>query len=168
MERADIEAAYRRLGPILYRRCAALLGDADEARDATQEAFVRLVRFARTLDDPEHVVAWLYRVSTNVCLSRLRVRHRLKYLPPEALPDDADPLSHEQRLILRQHLERALSELDERGQQVFVYAFVDDLVQEEIARVMGVSRRTVGKKIKRVRALLAEASSDREVADEMA
>ncbi len=168
MDRPEIERAYERLGAIIFRRCVALLRDVEEARDATQEAFVRLVRCAGRLDDPEHTLPWLYRVSTNVCLSRLRVRRRLQYMAPDALPEAIDPVGFEQRLILHEQLERVLAGLDERGQQVFVYAFVDDLGQDEIARVMGLSRRTVGKKIKRVRELLAGARGAREVIDETA
>jgi len=168
MDRPEIEAAYERFGAVIFRRCVALLHDLEDARDATQEAFVRLVRNAGRLDDPNHTLPWLYRVSTNVCLSRLRVRHRLQYMEPATLPEAIDPVGFEQRLILNEQLARVVEALDERGQQVFVYAFVDEMLQDEIARVTGLSRRTVGKKIKRVRELLAGARGAREVVDEIA
>ena len=46
VEVLDVEAAYRRYGPMVRRRCQRLLGEPEAARDATQDVFVRLVRQA--------------------------------------------------------------------------------------------------------------------------
>ncbi|MEI8095928.1 MAG: sigma factor [Spirochaetales bacterium] len=46
----DVETLYRRYGPMVHRRCRALLGD-ERASDASQEVFVRLLRTQKRLED---------------------------------------------------------------------------------------------------------------------
>jgi len=156
MDPGEIETLYARVGGILLRRCAALLGDLEEARDMTQEAFVRMVRHATDLSDPEHYLPWLYRVSTNLCLDRLRARRHPASLPRGELPDAIDPVGSEERLILRDQLRHVMDTLDDRAQRVFVMLALDGLTQEEVAQVLGLSRRTVGTIVARLRARLED------------
>jgi RNA polymerase sigma-70 factor (ECF subfamily) len=41
----DVEAVYRRYGPMVLRRCRTLLRDEERARDAMKDTFVKLVRY---------------------------------------------------------------------------------------------------------------------------
>ncbi len=54
------------------------LRDPSEAEDVVQEAFLRLLRIADTVDDGFNVMAWLHRVATNVCLTQLRGSRRVQ------------------------------------------------------------------------------------------
>ena len=67
----DVEALYRKYGPMVLRRCRHLLGDEDKALDAMQECFVRVLRSKERLngDAPSSL---LYCMATNVCLNILR------------------------------------------------------------------------------------------------
>ena len=67
----DVEATYRRYGPMVHRRCRALLKDEEAATDAMQDTFVRLLRYQDRLDD-KGLSSLLYRMATNVCLNRIR------------------------------------------------------------------------------------------------
>ena len=63
----------------LYRAALAILGDAHEAEDAVQDAFLRCLEKAPDFESPAHARAWLLRVTVNGCKSRLRApwrRHR--------------------------------------------------------------------------------------------
>jgi RNA polymerase sigma-70 factor (ECF subfamily) len=139
---------YREYGPAVYRRCLRLLGDRERARDATQEVFVRLVRDMRRLEDRENVLPWIYRVATNHCLNLRRdVRRRGEEaldqgleLAPQA-PADAYPE--------RQLAQKVLSRFDAETQAVAVGVFVDGMEHEEVAAALGVSRRTVARKLDR-------------------
>ncbi|MDB5063795.1 MAG: sigma-70 family polymerase sigma factor [Chloroflexi bacterium] len=53
------------------------LRDPAEAEDVVQEAFLRLLRIADGVDDGFNVMAWLHRVATNICLSKLRGARRV-------------------------------------------------------------------------------------------
>ena len=66
---------YRQYGPVVYRRCLALLEDREAARDATQEVFARLVRQLPELSelgDRAAVLGWVCRSATNHCLGPSR------------------------------------------------------------------------------------------------
>lgn len=136
---------YRLYGPAVYRRCMRLLRDRELARDATQEVFVRLLREWTTAEEPRAILAWIYRVATNHCLNLLRSRRRhgedALELAPEGTGAGVDP----QRLVAQQ----ILSRFDEETQAVAVGVFVDGMEHEELARVLGISRRTVTRRLDR-------------------
>lgn len=140
---------YREYGPAVYRRCVRLLRDREAARDATQEVFVKLVRDASALEGRETALPWIYRVATNHCLNLLRNAERRgeRELPdglavaagqgsPDAFPD-------------RHLAQRVLSRFDAATQAIAVGVLVDGMEHDEVARVLGISRRTVGRKLQR-------------------
>jgi RNA polymerase sigma-70 factor (ECF subfamily) len=144
MDRDEISQLYRRLGPLIYRRCLRLLRDPDNARDATQEVFVRALKHAGSLEADRECLPWLYRVATNYCLNWIRDRKPIDDRAPEELPRGG---SDERRLDARRRVISLLEKFDEKTRQVAVYSLLDGMTQEEIAEVMGLSRRTVGKKL---------------------
>jgi RNA polymerase sigma-70 factor (ECF subfamily) len=146
MDRDEISQLYRRLGPLIYRRCLRLLRDPDNARDATQEVFVRALKHAGKLRPDRECLPWLYRVATNYCLNQIRDRKPEDDRAPEEILQQG---SGERLLAARQQLILLLDKFDEKTRQVAVYSLLDGMTQEEIAEVMGLSRKTVGKKLSR-------------------
>ena len=67
----DIAAWYTQYGPMVIRRCRALLRSEDEAMDAVQDVFVNLLRAQGRLH-ASFPSSLLYTMATNVCLNRLR------------------------------------------------------------------------------------------------
>src|SRR6056297_2879367 len=85
----DVEDFYRTYGPMVLRRCRGLLRNEEEALDAMQETFVRILRKQRQLDN-RAPSSLLYISATNVCLNMIRAKKRrptqsgdelLEYLP---------------------------------------------------------------------------------------
>jgi RNA polymerase sigma-70 factor (ECF subfamily) len=145
--RAD-EAArlYRTYGPAVYRRCLRLLRDRELARDATQDVFVQLLRKWGGSSEPEAVLAWIYRVATNHCLNLLRSSRRHGGQPLELSPArSAESGGEPQRLVAQS----VLSRFDPTTQAVAVGVFVDGMEHEELARALGISRRTVSRRLDR-------------------
>lgn len=155
MESHDIEKLYRRLGPLIYRRCLRLLGNSENARDATQEVFVRALRHAPELVWDRECLPWLYRVATNHCLNRIRNGRSLEFREIEMIPQlvEERPPAVDERLAARGKVLALLSMVDEETGQIAVFAHVDGMTQDEIAEVMGLSRKTVGKKLARFNSL---------------
>jgi RNA polymerase sigma-70 factor (ECF subfamily) len=156
-DRERIASLYRELGPAVYRRCLRLLGDREAARDATQEVFVRLVRDMERLADRETALPWIYRVATNHCLNLLRDARRRR---TEALDDRLELAPQAAPSFPDRHLARqVLSRFDPQTQAVAVGVLVDGMEHEELAGVLGISRRTVQRKLdrflERARALVA-------------
>ena len=76
----------------LYRAALAILGDAHEAEDAVQDAFLRCLEKGPEFESPAHEKAWLLRVTVNGCKSRLRSPWRRRAAPlldtyPAAAPE---------------------------------------------------------------------------------
>ena len=138
---------YRTYGPAVYRRCLKLLRDKEAAKDATQEVFVKLLRDTNRFEQVETALPWLYRVATNHCLNLLRDkgRHGEEELPEWEVADPAVAPSYPDR-----HLAQAvLSSFDEGTQAVAVGVLVDGMGHEELASALGVSRKTVERRLAR-------------------
>jgi RNA polymerase sigma-70 factor (ECF subfamily) len=145
-ERAD--RFFRRYGPAVYRRCLRLLSEAEEAKDATQEVFVKLLCHPERLEDPSTALFWAYRVATNHCLNVLRDARgrRQEALTPELeLVGDVEGGNYPELQLVR----AVLGRFDAQTQAVAVGVFVDGMEHEEIAEVLGISRRTVTRKLER-------------------
>jgi RNA polymerase sigma-70 factor (ECF subfamily) len=151
----DLEEVYARYSRSVYRRALRLLGDAEAARDATQEVFVRVLRAGGDVPAEPTPTAWLYRVTTNFCLNQLRDRNRQEaLLTANYLDADIAPAAAETRATIRQVLTRIPEDLHE----VAIYFFVDELTYDEIAPLLQVSRRTVSNRLAAFRTLVAELS----------
>ncbi len=139
---------YREHGPAVYRRCLRLLGDREAARDATQEVFVKLVRDMKRLEGRETALPWIYRVATNHCLNLRRdaARRREEELEPALEVSGRAPADLYPE---RQLAQRVLSRFDETTRAVAVGVLVDGMEREEVAEALGISRRTVTRKLGR-------------------
>ncbi len=137
---------YREFGPVVYRRCVRLLGDRESARDATQEVFVKLLREDRLLGEAEDVLPWIYRVTTHHCLNLRRDgRKEPAFRDAEELDVVAGAAPYPERRLAQQVLAR----FDEVTQAVAVGVLVDGMEREEVADALGISRRTVHRKLSR-------------------
>lgn len=140
---------YREYGPAVYRRCLKLLRDPEAAKDATQEVFMKLVRDIQRLEERETVLPWIYRVATNHCLNLRRDAHRrgedTASFDLELAGPDEGAASYPDRALAQQ----VLSRFDATTQTVAVGVLVDGMEQEEVAQALGVSRRTVARKLDR-------------------
>ncbi|HZY04020.1 MAG TPA: sigma-70 family RNA polymerase sigma factor [Anaeromyxobacteraceae bacterium] len=150
--RDEAARLYREHGAAVYRRCLRLLRDREAARDATQEVFVKLVRDMKRLKDRETALPWIYRVATNHCLNLRRdaARRGEDALEPalEVSPG-APPDGHPDRYPDRQLAQQVLSRFDGTTQAIAVGVFVDGMEREEVAEALGISRRTVTRKLER-------------------
>lgn len=143
VDRSLLESLYSRYSRSVWRRAGRLLADDDAAKDVTQEVFLRAIRADAKVAFDANPMGWLYRVTTNLCLNRLRDAKRRTeilsgYSVEETQDQDADTT-----ILVRRILERVPDEL----QDIAVYYYVDDLSHDEIADIVGVSRRTVGNRL---------------------
>jgi len=79
-----------RHSPRVYNVALRMLGDADEARDATQDAFLTVVRKAKQFRGDAAFSTWLHRIAVNACYDILRKRRRQPML--RRVDDEGDPL----------------------------------------------------------------------------
>jgi RNA polymerase sigma-70 factor, ECF subfamily len=149
MDRNTIEQLYVRFGPMVLRRSRRLLGDETAARDAMQEVFVRALRTVGGFRSDASPATWLYRIATNYCLNLLRDEARRAQLWSRygAVVTSVVQAPGEARV----HISQILSAVRPELQEIAFYHFIDELKQEEIADLLGVSRRTVGNRLDELR-----------------
>ncbi|KFE63984.1 RNA polymerase sigma factor [Hyalangium minutum] len=148
---AELEELYDRYAPGMYRRALSLLEREADAWDAVQETFIRILQNASAFRREARPMTYIYRVTTNVCLNMLRSRSLRDVAPQEAGPEpEVDTLAPSE---CRDFLLELSRELDERSLTVAALYYVDELSQEEIAQVMGLSRKTIVREVKHISTL---------------
>ncbi|NVB41729.1 sigma-70 family RNA polymerase sigma factor [Pseudenhygromyxa sp. WMMC2535] len=152
----NVEAAYRRYGPMVLRRCRSMLRDEQQATDAMQDVFVQLLRSQDRLED-RGMSSLLYRMATNICLNRLRSRRRR---PEDASSDllgqivDATGGAQEERIAARSLLDRALGREPVSTATIAVLHLHDGMTLQEVADAVGLSVSGVRKRLRKVKANL--------------
>jgi RNA polymerase sigma-70 factor (ECF subfamily) len=140
-----ISDLYRKYGPTIYSRCLRLLGDAGAAEDATQETFVRVHRHLVRAPSGDEAIAWIWRIATNLCLNEKRNAERRPRLADEGseAPELRSRPLRDELHANRDLARRVVARADARDRVVAWLYHVDGLEQDEIAGVLGMSRRTV-------------------------
>lgn len=136
-----VNRLYRKFGPAIYSRCRRLLKDDALAEDATQEVFVRVMRHIESAPDDASALAWIYRISTNYCLNLIRDRGR-QAEPVDEIPETASE-HPEPEMLDRDLAMQLVNRAPENLRAPAVLYYIDGLEQEQVAKTLGISRRTV-------------------------
>ncbi len=143
---AAAQSLARRYTPLVFAHAFRMLNDRAEAEDVAQDAMLRLWRQAPGWDAEggASVRTWLYRVTANLCIDRLR-KTRPEGLPEEFELADVTPgvEAQMQNAARRLALEEALMQLPDRQRQAMVLRHIDGLGNTEIAQIMDIGPRAV-------------------------
>jgi len=147
----DVGALSRRYGPMVLRRCRRLLRDDDDARDACQEVFLRVVERRARLTGA-YPSSLLYRMATNVCLNRIRDRARR---PDDAHHDELDAIARVEEPGGGSHARLLLDWLFARHpastRTIAVLHYVDGLTLEQVSAECGMSVTGIRKRLSKLR-----------------
>ena len=135
----DVESLYRKYGPMVLRRCRSLLLDEEQALDAMQETFVKLIRYRERLTD-KAPSSMLYCIATNVCLNMMRSsRRRPQSAGDDALDRIASSEDVEARVLDRHLLDSIFGRERASTRTMAVLHYVDGMTLEEVAKHVGLS-----------------------------
>ena len=133
-----------------------ILKDAQEAEDATQEAFVKLWDNRDSID-PERVKAWLMKVTRNGCLDRLRRRrHNVEFDESYMTGDVSGPMQDLAASETGEWLKRAIGGLKEPYRSLVVLRDVNQHSYEEVAGMLELNFAQVKTYLHRARKQLRE------------
>lgn len=135
----DLAALYRLHGAMVLRRSRRLLRDDAAAQDAVQDVFLKLHECRQEFKE-SGLVSWLYVVTTNLCLQRLRAMATRERLNGALAPETSARARGADVVLARS----VLATLPEELATVAVYRFIDEMTHAEIAELLGCSRRHVG------------------------
>jgi RNA polymerase sigma-70 factor (ECF subfamily) len=171
---AAFEALVHRLLPRVSGLARRILGPGPDAEEVTQETFLSLLEHLDQFRGDSSVATWVLRIATNHALQVLRKRRGLTVVPLEVTAPDQDsgdtPLPHPdyiaqwrdnpedlaQQAEVRQILEQALAELDEKYRIVFVLRDIEGFSVKETAEMLGLSEANVKVRLLRARLQLRE------------
>jgi RNA polymerase sigma factor (sigma-70 family) len=154
----------RRHGRMVLGVCRRILGDAHDAEDAFQAAFLVLARKAAALTNGSAVGNWLYGVAYRTALAArsVKARRRARECQVEVLPHPAvgPPEADDWRPLL----DRELSRLPDKYREAVVLCELQGLTRQEAARMLQVPAGTVSSRLAAARRLLAQRLARRGVA----
>lgn len=139
-----------------------MLGDADEAEDAVQNAFVNIWVKAQSFDaDKAKFSTWAYRIVMNQCLDAKRKR-RLDPLPAgyDAVDEGANVELEAQESATAQQVQKAIKALPERQHIALTLCHFEGQSNAEAAVILGVGVKALESLLSRARATLKETLGD--------
>ncbi len=147
-----------RLLPRVLAHAQRLLGHPAEAEDVAQEAMLRLWKIAPDWRQGEaKVTTWLYRVTGNLCIDRLRRRGGVGLDEVPELEDERPgPADGMQTKARADALQTALTHLPARQAQAVILRHIEELGNPEIAEIMDISVEAVESLVARGKRSLAE------------
>jgi RNA polymerase sigma-70 factor (ECF subfamily) len=151
LSESDIAALYAQYGHAIYKRCLRLVSSPEDARELMQETFFQFFSGRDRFLGKSSPFTFLYRIATNLSIDKLR---RRTTAGPRTNLDDEPTLksegqSQEKRTQVLEEIKVLTEGLDEETLTIAVMSHVDGLTQDEIAETLGLSRKTIGKKLQR-------------------
>ena len=155
---------------LIYSACYRLLGNIEDARDASQEVFIKLYRNIDKCTNSSTYKAWIYRIAYNTCVDFLRKKKGKE--PPISINQQvaldeneieiqlkSDELTPEEKYIQEETkvvVQHAIDKLKETYKPLIVLRDIQGLSYEEIAKVTDIPIGTVKSRISRGRQKLKE------------
>lgn len=136
-----------------------ILGQAEDAEDLVQDAFVAALQKIDTYDPERDFAPWFYRILVNRCLNarKARARRTTVELPTEVAASGATPLVETERSELRRHLTEALDQLPDKQKTIVTMFDLEGFSSPEIADMLEISDGTVRWHLHQARRVLREA-----------
>lgn len=164
------EAIFRRYVNKVYRQALALVGNDADAEEIVQEVFLTIYRKVQSFRGDSAFSTWLYRLTVNVSLTRLRRRKSSKAMNVDTfLPRYREDGHHQVRPVfnwadevelrletdeLRRLLQEAMRQLPPAQRAVIVLSDVEGISNRDICETLGLSMPTVKARLHRARLFL--------------
>ena len=149
MEQEIFQAIYTQYYPVVFRLCMGYFkGDKELAADMIQEVFIRIWEKHDEFRNESEVNTWIYRIAVNCCLTEIRRKKSYEtriqtYRQPEG--DSAEKQQHDQEI-----LHQCIAQLDEPD-RLLAMLVLEDLSQQEIAKVLGLTEVNTRVKVHRLK-----------------
>jgi len=147
----------------IYNLCYRMLGEAGEAEESAQEAFLRAYTQLRSYDPTRSFKTWLFSIASHYCIDRLRKRRLIwlsidEPLPPHPALQEQTPGPEDANVRREQRdaIQALLAKLPPEDRKVIVMRYWSDLSYEEIATATRATVSAVKSRLHRARGALAE------------
>jgi len=153
----NVQKLYKQYGFVIYGRCEQILHNQEDAWDATQEVFMKLITHYDTIKDKQKVVSWIYSAATNYCFNQLRRQKKWSsHVDVEQISRES---RIEQRLSAKQLIDHALQFHSPKVHQAVYFTYIEQLEQKEIQKITGQSPATIRRNLQKFKASLRALSN---------
>ncbi|NPV49146.1 MAG: sigma-70 family RNA polymerase sigma factor [Armatimonadetes bacterium] len=170
-DRRSFDELVARSYTLVFNTAYRILGDSDQAADATQSAYLRAYRSLAKFRGSSSFSTWLYRIVTNVCLDMVRGQQRQPISFTHVTTDDPpverdlpDERAGPEQLVLQTELQTALhmalQRLRPEHRAVVVLYDLSGMSYDQIAEILDLPLGTVKSRLNRARRALQEELSD--------
>jgi RNA polymerase sigma-70 factor, ECF subfamily len=159
-----LENLVRQHSRLVYRIAYAVLRRHPDAEDATQETFIRVLRYSHKLAGVDDHKTWLARIAWRVAVDRNRQQGRKREIPLEdpekplpeifSLDTPADDALHGAQVS--DVLERMIAALPEKLRQPLILSTIEEMSPREVAATLGINEAAARSRVFRARQILKE------------
>lgn len=148
----EFEKIYQSHWQKVFRICMGYVNDHDLAKDIAQETFITIWQKLPEFRNESAIGTWVFRIASNHCLRQIEKNKRMpKTELPVQLEEKQEP-SNENKIAF---LYKSISELNEMD-RIIISLELEDVKQNEIATITGISEANVRVKIHRIKEKLAQ------------
>ena len=155
-----LETAVREHARLVYRIAYSVLRNPADAEDATQEIFLRVLRYGKRMAGIHDRKAWLARIAWRVAVQRRNSRAKASARTEEAGEMLVAPGRGAERVLLEQErsavLEQLISALPSQLRDPLVLSTLEEIAPREVATMLGISEAAVRSRSFRAREILRE------------
>jgi RNA polymerase sigma-70 factor (ECF subfamily) len=154
------KALYTAHYPKVMRLCLGYVaGDQDVAEDLTQEIFIKIWENLESFRNESSISTWIYRISVNTCLSKLRTRKKsYRTVAITEVPEIIDEHSEAERENQLRQLYECIQKLSETNRAIILLV-LEGLPQNEISEIIGIKHDAIRTRIHRIKSQLTKCVS---------
>jgi RNA polymerase sigma factor (sigma-70 family) len=159
-----LEDLVRQHSRLVYRIAYAALRSHPDAEDATQETFLRVLRYNHKLAKVENPKTWLARIAWRVAVDRSQQRGRKREVALENPENAASEVPSSEALAdetmqgaqVGARLERLIAALPEKLREPLILSALEEMSPREVAATLGITEAAVRSRVFRARQILKE------------
>jgi RNA polymerase sigma factor (sigma-70 family) len=148
MDAVPAKQLYEQYGYMIYRTCVRILHSEDDAKDALQSVFVKLLENYGAISDPGKVVPWIFSTARNHCFNLLRYQRRFeRSVDADDLPSSGENFG--KAFEARETIRIIFKSQGKRVREAAYYTYVEEFDQREIQKITGQSPATIRRNLSR-------------------
>lgn len=152
LENRSEQAAYnlvQKYRKFVYLIVLQKINNTDDAKDITQDIFIKVLNILNKFDNRSSFKTWLYRIAVNETVNVLRKKKVRQFFSlshneedenqPQFKDESPNPEERYEESELHKQLMNALNKLPQKQKETFMFRYFDELTYEEISEITGVS-----------------------------
>lgn len=155
-DRQALEALIREYQKPVYNAAYRILGNPDDAADATQAAFLKVFENLDRYDPNYKFFSWIYRIAVNESINQFKRTNRLQPLDEEQVASHSGPDSEAASGDLQRGIQDGLMALNDDYRTVIVLRHFSDLSYRQISEILEIPEKTVKSRLYSARQLMKD------------